>query len=275
MDPFLHTKDYFYSNEDFTLLYDTKLDMLVTEPVPKHLENYYHSEHYISHSDSAVSFIDKIYLLVKRFSLQRKIKLINSLHPEKGALLDIGAGTGDFLINSKNSNWSVTGIEPNSHARKKAETKGISLYTTTTQIPNKEYDVITLWHVLEHLPDLDKQIETISSLLKDKGTLIIAVPNYKSYDAKYYRHHWAAYDVPRHLWHFSRKSITALFKPYHLDLMKTKPMLFDSFYVALLSEKYKNGKTNYVKAFYHGLLSNLKGLHTKEYSSHIYILKKT
>jgi 2-polyprenyl-3-methyl-5-hydroxy-6-metoxy-1,4-benzoquinol methylase len=274
MEPYLHTKDYFYSNEAFNLIHDPTYDMLVTQPVPTKLESYYHSSKYISHSDTPTSFIDRLYLLVKNFSLQRKIKLINTLHPSKGTLLDIGAGTGDFLVAAKQSNWKVTGIEPSQTALNKARLKSIDLYSNITQLPDGTFDVITLWHVLEHLPELDKQISSICNLLNSNGTLIVAVPNFKSYDAKFYKQHWAAYDVPRHLWHFSKTSITKLFKPYNLKLVRTKPMWFDSFYVSLLSEKYKNGKNHYVSGFFRGLASNLSGLRTKEYSSHIYILKK-
>lgn len=274
MKHFLHTKDYFYSKKDFTLLHDHEKDMLITEPVPLNLANYYQSKDYISHSDSAATLIERIYHLVKTYSLKRKLGLINSLHPQKGTLLDIGAGTGDFLRTAKKSLWDITGVEPNPLARKNATAKHIILSPDIKQLPNTTFDVITLWHVLEHLPNLQEQILTISKFLKKDGTLIVAVPNYKSYDAKFYKQHWAGYDVPRHLWHFSRTSIIKLFRPHNLHLIETKPMWFDSFYVSLLSEKYKYGKTNYLSAFFHGLLSNLTGLRTKEYSSHIYILKK-
>ena len=139
---------------------------------------------------------------------------------------------------------------------------------------NEQFDVISLWHVLEHVPDLEEKIKEIARVLKNQGHALIAVPNYKSYDAQYYKEFWAAYDVPRHLWHFSKISIEKLFEKEGLKLVATKPMLFDSFYVSMLSEKYKNGRMNMIKAFCIGFLSNLKGFATKEYSSHIYILKK-
>jgi 2-polyprenyl-3-methyl-5-hydroxy-6-metoxy-1,4-benzoquinol methylase len=138
-----------------------------------------------------------------------------------------------------------------------------------------QFDVITLWHVLEHVPNLENYIATLKSKLKPNGILIVAVPNYKSYDAGYYKQFWAAYDVPRHLWHFSKKSIQGLFAKQEMHVVKILPMVFDSFYVSLLSEKYKNGKSNFLKAFYVGLLSNLKAAGTKEYSSLIYVIKNT
>ena len=130
-----------------------------------------------------------------------------------------------------------------------------------------------MWHVLEHVPDLDFQIQQLKRLLKPNGTVIIAVPNFKSYDAKYYKSFWAAYDVPRHLWHFSKTAIEKLFANRNMKLIKIKPMWFDSFYVALLSEKYKNGKMNFIKGFFIGLISNCSGIVKKEFSSHIYIIK--
>jgi SAM-dependent methyltransferase len=274
MEPYLKTKDYFYSNEEFDLLFDNEKQMLITYPTPKNIASYYQSGSYISHSDQSKSLIDKLYILVKYFNIKRRVKLLSSLLPSKGALLDIGAGTGDFLVAAKKDLWNITGIEPNPMARTNATLKGISLYENLYTIPGPNYDIITLWHVLEHLPNLNDQLTRITNLLRKGGHLILAVPNYKSYDAHYYKNYWAAFDVPRHLWHFSKESIALLLLPHGLELVKTKPMLFDSFYVSLLSEKYKHGKNKYLSALFRGFMSNIKGFSSKEYSSHIYILKK-
>jgi 2-polyprenyl-3-methyl-5-hydroxy-6-metoxy-1,4-benzoquinol methylase len=248
--------------------------MLVTSPQPEHLEKYYESDVYISHTDSKRSIVDKIYQTVKKYSLQRKLALIHSFLPVDKTLLDIGAGTGDFLVAAKEKDWKVEGVEPNSSARNKAEEKGIKLYSDLNEFKDLKFEIITLWHVLEHLPDLENKLNQIVSLLAENGTLVIAVPNFKSYDAYYYGKFWAAYDVPRHLWHFSKNTLEKLFKKHGMKLVKSKPMLFDSFYVSLLSEKYKTGKQNMLKAFWLGLRSNLKAISSKEYSSHVYILKK-
>lgn len=274
MKPYLKTKDFFYTQEEFELLYDSDLDMLVTHPQPSDLSHYYKSENYISHSDSKKNMLDKIYQRVKNYSLQRKVKLINSFQSVNKNLLDIGAGTGDFLLTAKRKGWDIEGVEPNAMASSKAKEKGISLRTDISDLPSTHFDVITLWHVLEHLPNLSQQIKSISTLLNAEGTLIIAVPNFKSYDAKKYKNFWAALDVPRHLWHFSQNSISLLFREHGLKITATKPMLFDSFYVSLLSEKYKTGKSQFLNAMYTGLTSNLKALSSKEYSSLIYVLKK-
>jgi 2-polyprenyl-3-methyl-5-hydroxy-6-metoxy-1,4-benzoquinol methylase len=176
-------------------------------------------------------------------------------------------------VAAKKQNWKTAGVEPNSFARKKANEKGVNLHSELKEFSENKFDVITLWHVLEHLPDLESQIKIIVSLLAENGTLVIAVPNFKSYDANHYGKFWAAFDVPRHLWHFSKKSIEKLFAKHKMELVKIKPMVFDSFYVSLLSEKYKSGKQNFIRAFWTGLKSNSKGNSSKEYSSHIYILK--
>ncbi len=273
MKLYLQTKDFTVTKEEFELKHNLDLDMLVTDPVPDNLSLYYESEDYISHTDAKKTFIDKIYQAVKTYSLNKKVKLITKYSNENKSLLDVGAGTGDFLITAKTNNWNVNGVEPNSKAKKLASEKGLQLFSDLDSLPNKEYDIITLWHVLEHLPDLEIKIRRLKSLLKKDGTLIIAVPNYKSYDAQYYKKFWAAYDVPRHLWHFSKLSIAKLFALENMKVIKTRPMLFDSFYVSLLSEKYKTGKQNFIKAFYIGLLSNLKAIKSKEHSSIIYIIK--
>lgn len=274
MKAYLKPIDHFYSKEEFRLVYDEALDMLLTEPQPANLEDYYQSENYISHSDQSKSFVDKLYRVVKNYSINKKIALLNTLTNSKGELLDIGAGTGEFLLAAKHNSWSVTGIEPNALARKNANKKGIQLQPTFEHLSIHSFDLITLWHVLEHLPDLNEQLIKINTLLKQQGVLIIAVPNYKSYDANKYQEFWAAYDVPRHLWHFSKTSIQRLFTPLGYTLEKTHPMWFDSFYVSLLSENYKTGSNNYLRAFLTGLASNISGIFTKQYSSHIYVLRK-
>src|SRR6218665_1194754 len=272
---FLTVKDHSVSKEIFDLYYDEELDMLITSPQPElqNLGKYYESEDYISHTDNKRSLFEKAYHFVKNIALQNKLNLINSEQPQKGKLLDIGAGTGDFLLTAKNNGWETIGVEPSKRAKNSAKQKGISFVEEISSLENNSLDVITMWHVLEHVPNLEHQIQELKRLLKPTGTLIIAVPNYKSFDANHYEAFWAAYDVPIHFWHFSKKSIQLLFEKVEMKLEKILPMKFDSFYVSLLSEKYKTGKMNYIKAFFVGLKSNWKAKRTKEYSSHIYVLK--
>ena len=273
---FITVKDFSVSGESFSLLHNEDYDLLKTHPQPslERLPSYYESEDYISHTDGKRTLFEKMYHLVKSNAIKNKVKLINQWQPEKGTLLDIGAGTGDFLLEAKKQNWIITGIEPNDRAKQIAIQKGVSFGTNLEELADESFDVISMWHVLEHVPNLEEQIATLKRLLKPNGTIIIAVPNFKSYDAKYYAEFWAAYDVPRHLWHFSKTAIKKLFADQNMQLKKVKPMWFDSFYVALLSEKYKTGKMNFIKGFFIGLVSNWSGMQKKEFSSHIYIIKK-
>ena len=275
MKSYLKTNDFFLSNEAFELLYDENLDMLVTSPQPIDIEKYYETDNYISHSDGENTLLEKVYQSIKNRNLQKKVALIEKYTKDDKTLLDVGAGTGDFLRHAKNKGWKIFGVEPNTNARKLASQKEIGLEKDLDTIQEMRFSVITLWHVLEHLPNLRENIERLSHKLEEGGTLIVAVPNFKSYDAKYYGRFWAAYDVPRHLWHFSRTAIARLFLKERMELKKVKPMWFDSFYVSLLSEEYKTGKKNWIKAGWYGLVSNISGMITKEYSSHIYILQKS
>lgn len=274
---FIKVKDHSVSKESFDLLLDKELQLLKTHPQPSldSLPSYYESEDYISHTDSKRTLFEKLYHLVKKNALKSKVTLISKQNPLKGNLLDIGAGTGDFLNQAKNSGWNCIGIEPNEKAKNIAVSKGVNFTSTLEELDNNSFDVITMWHVLEHVPDLGNQIKTLKRLLKPNGTIFIAVPNYKSFDAKHYKSFWAAYDVPRHLWHFSKSSIQKLVANQNLKLHKVKPMWFDSFYVCLLSEKYKTGKMNFIKGFFYGFLSNCLGIVKKEFSSHIYVIKNT
>lgn len=274
----LTLKDHSVSGEEFQLLYNKELDMLETFPEPKgeKLSEYYKSEDYISHTDTKRNLLEYVYHSVRQIALKRKLKLINSFSSEDKNLLDIGCGTGDFLETALKANWNITGIEPDENARQIANSKtNNSVFETKhlEKLKPSSFDVITLWHVLEHLPNLEMHTALFKSLLKPNGTLVIAVPNFKSCDAQHYKSFWAAYDVPRHLWHFSRTSISELFKRENMKLVKTLPMIFDAYYVSLLSEKYKSGFINPFKALWIGFRSNQKAKRSKEYSSHVYILK--
>jgi len=272
---FITVKDFSVSGESFSLLLNEEYQILKTHPQPTldKLGSYYEFEDYISHTDGKRTLFEKMYHFIKRKAIRDKVKLINSYQPVKGRILDIGAGTGDFLLECKNQNWDILGIEPNDKAKGIAVGKGIKFGDTIEKLESNSFDVITMWHVLEHVPDVEHQVAELKRLLKPSGTIIIAVPNFKSYDAKYYKEFWAAYDVPRHLWHFSKTAIEKLFDKQNMNLEDIKPMWFDSFYVSLLSEKYKSGKMNFISGFFIGLISNVSGFFKKEFSSHIYVLK--
>ncbi len=271
---FQKVRDYSVSKEIFELHHNPEYDLLITFPKPslEKLPSYYESDDYISHTDGKRSLFEKVYHLVKNVALKNKLKLINA-QTEKGTILDIGAGTGDFLIAANKDGWETTGIEPNEKAKAIAVKKGVSFADHLSDLKDHSFDVITMWHVLEHVPNLDDYLSELKRLIKPSGTIVVAVPNFKSFDANYYGRFWAAYDVPRHIWHFSKVAIKKLFAEKGMELVEVLPMKFDSFYVSLLSEKYKTGKMNFVKAFFVGLKSNQSGRQTKEYSSHIYLIK--
>jgi SAM-dependent methyltransferase len=280
LKPFLTCVDHSVSRETFSLFLDPETDLLVTLPRPSvaDLPAYYESEAYISHTDSKRSLMDKVYQFIKSYSLKRKLKLINSLTKHKGKILDIGCGTGDLLSVCEKDGWDIFGVEPSQKAVDRARTKVNSAERIVTDLgsleKNASFDVITMFHVLEHVPNLMEYIESLKSLLSSDGHLIVAVPNFKSYDAIHYKEFWAAYDVPRHLWHFSEKSIRHIFGQVGFEVVLIKPLIFDSFYVSLLSEKYKTGSSNVVSGFRTGLTSNMKARKTGQYSSLIYLIKK-
>lgn len=277
---FLKVKDHSVSGEEFQLIQNKTYGFLETSPQPeaKRLSDYYKTEDYISHTDSKRNLFEKVYHLVRSISLKKKLKLINSFQSLENNLLDVGCGTGDFLQVAQQNNWNISGIEPNEQARQIANRKtnnSVFNINDLGKFKNHSFDLITLWHVLEHLPNIEQQVLTLKTLLKENGTLIVAVPNHKSNDAKHYKNFWAAYDVPRHLWHFNQDSISKLFALQNMQVVKTKPMKFDAYYVSLLSEKYKSGSMNLFKAFWIGLRSNMKAKRSGEYSSLIYIIKNT
>ncbi|WP_241910502.1 class I SAM-dependent methyltransferase [Pseudotamlana carrageenivorans] len=277
-DNALKVIDHSVSGEEFTLIKNSEFGFLETtpKPDPDKLPHYYESKDYISHTDSRRNLVEILYHMVRGKALKSKVKLINEYATDGKILLDIGCGTGDFLKVAKQNGWYGYGIEPNAHAREIANKKtnhGVFDTDELLKFKQHRFDVITLWHVLEHLPDLENQIEIYKKLLKPTGTLIIAVPNHKSYDAIYYQEFWAAYDAPRHLWHFCKTSMSALLTKHNLKVVDVLPMKFDAYYVSLLSEKYKKASFKLIRAFMTGFKSNLKAKRSKEASSLIFVVK--
>jgi SAM-dependent methyltransferase len=274
-EPYLTTKDFLVSGEEFQLVWNEEYKCLQTSPVPSDLDPYYQSQDYISHSDRAETFLEKVYQRAKRINLKRKLRIIEKFHKGEGLLMDVGAGTGDFIRYAQIHGWEAYGVEPNDHARELAHQKGVSVYKSLSAQQKPIYDVVSFWHVFEHLRNLEGSVEEISAALKPGGYLVIAVPNYRSLDARIYKENWAAFDVPRHLWHFSRESIKHLFTSKGYELVSVKPLWLDAFYISWLSETYRNRKLAPVLGFAMGLLSNLYGLFAREYSSHVYVLQKS
>jgi 2-polyprenyl-3-methyl-5-hydroxy-6-metoxy-1,4-benzoquinol methylase len=277
----LDIQDYTVSKEFFEVWHCNQCTFRFTQNIPSavNIGPYYQSANYVSHSDTQEGFIHKCYHLVRNYTLQVKRKLIQSTTgKETGDLMDVGAGTGAFSAIMKKGGWTVTGLEPDETARQNAlEKNGIQLLSPDHlyQCKPDSLDAITMWHVLEHVHDLHGYLEKYYSILRKNGRLIIAVPNYTSYDAIIYQAFWAAYDVPRHLYHFSPESMAVLADKKGFRIHSMKPMWFDSYYVSMLSEQYKTGSNQYFSAFWNGLVSNFKTLlDSKKCSSIIYILEK-
>lgn len=276
--PFITCRDFTVSHSNFNIVSCNDCGFKFTNPRPSDdtIGSYYKSEEYISHSNTNKGFIHKLYHTVRSYTLKKKLSLLNS-YVSRGTILDFGCGTGMFLSVCKIAGWNTFGFEPDIDARKIAISNGNNVSQDFDSLQksteNISFSAITLWHVLEHVSDLPNTLKYFKFHLKPDGVLIIAVPNYKSFDADYYKEFWAAYDVPRHLYHFDVDSISLLLSNYGFSLLESIPMKFDSFYVSMLSEKYKSGSINYLKSFYIGLKSNLLSKNNNSYSSTIYVFK--
>jgi 2-polyprenyl-3-methyl-5-hydroxy-6-metoxy-1,4-benzoquinol methylase len=277
----LTVKDHSVSGQSFQLAQCGVCTLRFTQDVPgaASIGPYYKAEGYISHTNTSKGLVNRAYQFVRKRTMVGKRKLIEKTTGiTKGQLLDLGSGIGSFVNEMRQNGWQVSGLEPDSDARKVAkELYQLDISDTNVfyQLPAGSFDAITMWHVLEHVHDLSAYIQQLKKILKENGRLLIAVPNYTSLDAEIYGEYWAAYDVPRHLYHFSPRSVQVLMEKHGLKVIQYKPMWYDSFYISLLSSKYKNGKTNWIAAPWNGLRSNLKAIsNVKKCSSVIYVIGK-
>ena len=268
--------DFTVSHETFTVQLCKNCNLGITTPRPEddQLGNYYRSEEYVSHSGKTSGGIGFVYKIARIFTLNWKKNLIQK-YSKTGSILDFGCGTGEFLNSMKNSGWAIDGVEPSDGARAKAQQLTSQKISEKLSTQN-QFDVITAWHVVEHVPNLNETVSKLKSHLKRNGIVFIAVPNFESPDAKKYHEHWAAFDVPRHLWHFSKKSMTQILTQNRLKLIDIVPMKLDAYYVSLLSEKYKNNNAltvgTILRALFAGFKSNINARNTNN-SSLIYIAK--
>ena len=280
IDPLLTVKDHSVSKEDFVIWQCRNCSLRFTQDVPDEgsIGSYYQSADYISHSNTNKGLLNKLYQGVRKFTLGQKADFIISKTRPQGNLLDVGAGIGAFADTMKKRGWKVTGVEQDEGARGQAKKLfQVDLQTPDTldQLSPKSFDAITLWHVMEHVHSLHNYIETMKELLSNGGKIFIAVPNYTSLDSDIYKTWWAAYDVPRHLYHFSPKSVSKLVEQHGLKVSSVHPMWFDSFYISLLSSKYRSGKLSWMGAAFNGLRSNIITLFNKERcSSVLYVVEK-
>ncbi|MHA8074800.1 class I SAM-dependent methyltransferase [Aquirufa sp. HETE-40SA] len=271
-------KDYTVSNELFHIVTCNSCQLIYTNPRPAANEAgpYYHASAYISHSDTNEGLINKLYHAVRKFTLQSKTNWIEQEKKGNKELLDIGCGNGHFLAAAKEKGWNINGVEldPETAARA-AKLTGLTIAPSLKETtPEKQFQVITLWHVLEHVYELDEYFQFFKNRLAKDGKLLLALPNPASFDANYFEEHWAAYDVPRHIHHFTPATITALAAKYGFKLKTSRGLIFDSFYISLLSNEYKTGNKRLMHSFCIGLLSNLRAMMGKpNYSSNLYLFE--
>ena len=274
----LSLKDYFLTQEPFDIMVCEDCGLLYTTPKPsdEKLGDYYKSDEYYSHQENKKGFIPRVYEAVKSVNLKHKIAIATQ-GKESGKLLDIGCGVGDFLHFAEQNGWQCTGAEPSEDASsiaKKRIKAEIMFPKDLEKLPDESFDVITMWHVLEHVSDLQWQVNQLNRLLKKGGRLVVALPNFKSYDAQFYQDKWAAYDVPRHLNHFCKDSIGNLFKINGLIQKSTQKLVWDSFYISFLSEKYCQNSLPLLRGCFRGFISNIKARKSGEWSSLVYVFEK-
>ncbi len=273
-------KDYSVSGESFDICVCPSCTYGITMPQPDSSEigKYYQTEDYVSHSDTKKGIVNRLYHIVRKRNTKNKLQTVNQFSLIKGDILDVGCGTGYFLSVCKEDGWNIAGVEPSGVARAIAEKRtGQSLFASLDDLEQtgKRFEIVTLWHVFEHLYDIDASLQQLLRLLKPGGVLLLALPNPASADAKYYKQFWAAYDVPRHLSHFTPQSMDRLTQKHGLKIGTTIPMRFDAFYISMLSEGLKGrGKLSaLLKGGWNGFVSDWKARQDGNYSSLIYVIK--
>lgn len=273
---YLKTKDYFFTQEDFTLSKCDNCNFVFTNPIPENISRYYETPDYLSHNTGNNGLLGGLYSTLRNINIKRKYNLVTEYCP-KGSILDIGCGTGELLSFFNNKKWNTIGIEPNNSAKKFAKNNhGIKVFDEVkldSLLPNS-FDIISMWHVLEHVPDLHNRLSQISRLLKKGGAIFIALPNLSSPDSLKYKEYWSALDVPRHLYHFTQETFKQLISKHNMQLVHAEPMKFDSYYVSMLSEKYLKNRLYFPTAIINGFLSNKKAKKKNSYSSMIFVVKK-
>lgn len=271
----VNTKDYLVSGERFSVVLDPFTQVAKTTPTPplQQISDYYVSEDYISHGNNKKSIADRMYGFAKTIMLYQKEKWIRKHASTKKRYLDFGCGTGDFVRYLNKKGWQASGLEPNDKAR--AVNQLEEVVSNLDQLKQTTFDSTGLWHVLEHLPNPNHTLRELYSLMTPEANLFLAVPNFNSFDAKHYNCFWAAYDVPRHLWHFSSEGINMLCQKAGFRLIQKKGLLLDAFYICYLSEKHQNHSFALLRGLFWGMVSNLNALRTGEYSAMLYVFSKS
>ena len=267
-------KDHFLTKESFSLIkYDKGVLRTMPDLSEKALSKYYESEQYASHN-RVRGFLGSLYVFFSRMMLKFKFGTIKRYLKKEGLVVDFGCGNGDFVSYVSAQNKKVIGIENNKRAVEVCEKKQIKILSSVSSVQSK-INVITFWHSFEHLSNPEKVIKAVKKHTDDDSVIVVALPNYKSFDASYYDRFWAAYDVPRHRFHYSNLGIKQTMKKFGFQCVKTKPMFLDAFYISMISEKYKSNKLFFIKGFVVGIISNLLGFFNSNYSSSLFVFKKS
>ena len=269
------TRDYLGSNEKFEIVWSKYKGIAKTYPKPlkNNLKEYYNSKNYISHNPKAIGLISLIYLAIRSLMNRNKLKMINPFLSKNDKVLDFGSGSGSFLY-KLNFKYESFGVEPNDFARSTSLAKGLRVVSAMKEYKVK-FNMIFLWHSLEHVYDINKIINEFSQKINSKGILVIALPNIRSFDAKKYKSFWAGYDVPRHLWHFTEEGIIDFLEKKKFKFIKKRPLFWDAIYISYLSEKYRKSKFSLIKGAFWGIISNLTAIKTGEFSSKVYFFRKS
>jgi SAM-dependent methyltransferase len=281
--PEISCRDHLVSKSMFHVKHCPVCGLRYTNPRPNKLiiNNYYVSSDYISHSEGGRSLLERVYRIARGRMLKRKLNMLKTYLPDGGSILDVGCGTGSFLLYANQHGYHTKGFEPQEHARNIALNKGLDVAAVEAELditPGQSLQGVTLWHVLEHIHELKPRLQFINRVLAPGGTLFVAVPITNSLDAVYYGQHWAAWDLPRHLYHFDRDTIINLLEKYGFTCVGHRGLPYDSFYVSLLSEKYKSSLPQglrQIRALIIGLLSNLYAVAGfRPWSSEVFVFRK-
>ena len=269
---YIEVVDHFLTKEKFKIQTTSVPGLLQTNPTPtkEDINKYYKSERYISHNSRKRGVFFFFYRLLRSVNFYTKYRFLSRTNDNRN-VLDFGSGEGYFLNMLKKRGLNACGVDPSVTSLLPNVYKSIF----AEQLNSQKFSHITAWHSIEHVHELEKTISRMYDLLDEKGTIIVATPNYLSFDARYYKSFWAAYDVPRHLWHFDKKSLKEVFENKGFKLIKSSPMLLDAYYVSLLSESYKKSIFKIFKSIFVGTISNTLAFFTKEYSSNVFVFKKS
>jgi SAM-dependent methyltransferase len=278
----LSCKDYVATGDRFDLTRCTNCTFLFTNPRPDgaHIGKYYQSDRYVSHAGSKdqFTFMYKVYDLVRDYSIKSKLNLIKK-HHNSGRLMDLGCGLGYFLHGAVvDKTFDAIGVDISNDAINYVKQKfGYKIHPESDldSFAANSFDIITQWHVLEHVHLLNERMKQLYKILKPNGTLFIAVPNCDSWDAKHYGEFWDGYDVPRHLYHFNKKSFSLLMNNHGFAVVDIKPMPFDAPYISMRSEVHKGNSFEFVRGAAKGLASTVSALSSGNHSSLMFIVKKS